>query len=856
MRAPDFVRNRAAGFAGTLLFVGTRLTFGALLLATSAYCLLVYTPFSYFGFIRNPLMEWIPAFVRAEPYLLCAVLLASTFTLIADLRAHKTRISAAAFVILNVFFCSYQVVFHRGLSVVSPGMLSYVWSLLAMFPLVWLAAIDVAGSNDGSALETLSRRGSTSPGSYFLAGILIAIAFSGTALIRRSTTGHPVSPTASLSGFAASVGFHLIIFGAFAVVMYGIRVLSDKTPWPYRANLFLVGIFACYLCAQFIRGMILPKISFEGREADLFSVVMSFALVFYAMAITIRLRPRLAKPGATISPHARSWPLAIAALLALCVMAYAIPVVLGPTDWDFVLQECAVIAVWVATAAFLQWHGLRIGVRTPRAGTVAALVVAVGAFGLHGSVQSNQEPSEDWSAVFDEYAGSDISFRTARAILSQPVHDGAYGAFYKFLKVNTNIREDVGPLAFPLVSDLKPSRGDKPNIFLFVVDSLRQDYISAYNPSVDFTPEIGRFAQDSVVFHDAFTRYGGTALSEPAIWTGALQPHKQFIKPLYTMNSLQKLIEADGYQSYISLDPILQEILRPSSSIVELDEGTKVMSDYDYAVTVKGMIPGSMERSRQNTKSWSNLDFVATLSELEAKIQVRADKRKPIFAYTQPQNVHTVNLEHSRLGGSRREISIYELRRIDAAFGGFIHFLEANALYDDSIIILTSDHGDAYGEFGRFGHSDFIFPEVMRIPLIIRLPAKMRRSVVCDPSKIAFSLDITPSLYYLLGHRPTLNSELFGRPLFTENIAEQAPYMRPQYLVASSYAAVYGILGNNGGTLFIADAVNRRNYFYDLTADPDGVHNRLTPRIRDENELLIRGAISRIDSAYGINASR
>jgi hypothetical protein len=62
---------------------------------------------------------------------------------------------------------------------------------------------------------------------------------------------------------------------------------------------------------------------------------------------------------------------------------------------------------------------------------------------------------------------------------------------------------------------------------------------------------------------------------------------------------------------------------------------------------------------------------------------------------------------------------------------------------------------------------------------------------------------------------------------------------------------VYGILGGDGEGLFIVDAVNQKNYFYDLLADPEGVHNRVTPRIRDENEALIRAQIGMIDRLYG-----
>jgi len=201
--------------------------------------------------------------------------------------------------------------------------------------------------------------------------------------------------------------------------------------------------------------------------------------------------------------------------------------------------------------------------------------------------------------------------------------------------------------------------------------------------------------------------------------------------------------------------------------------------------------------------------------------------------------------------GGRKEISIYELRRMDTAFGEFLGFLQQHGLYDNSIIILTADHGDAYGEFGRYGHSDFLFPEIIRIPLIVHLPPQMRQRVVWDPQQVAFNSDITPSLYYLLGHRPILNNELFGRPIFTETQGEQSEYLRSSYLLVSSYAPVYAVLGNNGKSLFIVDAVNRKNYFYDLVQDPLGTRSHVTIPLRNENEALIRREVQRIDDFYG-----
>jgi len=129
--------------------------------------------------------------------------------------------------------------------------------------------------------------------------------------------------------------------------------------------------------------------------------------------------------------------------------------------------------------------------------------------------------------------------------------------------------------------------------------------------------------------------------------------------------------------------------------------------------------------------------------------------------------------------------------------------------------------------------------------LIVHLPAQMRAAVAADPDALAFSTDITPSLYYLLGHRPVVKHELFGSPLFTEGAAERARDPRGSYLLAASYGPVYGILSSGGRRLYVADGVNHHEYVFDLET-PGASAPSAGPEARD----LIRRGILAINRFY------
>ena len=811
------------GGAGVIWFLATRLAFAGFFLVTSVYCLLVYVPFTYFGFIHNALLGWLPAFVRLHALIYLGLLGGVTASLVPELREIRTRRAVATFLALNFAVCLY-LWRYPGLADVTPDLASYFWSLASLLPVILLSAMDLAGTRAESGQES-SKPAEVNLASTTVAAVAIAICFAAVSVVNSALHQTALPASTTLQGLAATLCCHLVIFTAIGLVLLFLKMACGKTIWSERAYSIGACGFAWLLTTLGLRSVVLPAISFEGRGANIFATVTGFTVVFWAVTTFRKINavyPRLESYWRT-----RAKWLWAGLGLALAAAAYGIPAAVGLTDWDFVLQRIAVVVLWTIALLVISRSG--IAVRGRGISTVILIVVLCGTSGFahYGRVSFyNPEPNAEITDALEAYAGADISFKTCYSILSHSVNNNAYSQFYAFLKQSTNLGRDlsVKPPDVRLVADLHPTAGRKPNIFLFVIDSLRRDYTSPYNSAVDYTPEIGRFAEDSVVLENAFTRYGGTALSEPAIWVGAMQLHKQYVEPFAPMNNLQKLLDTDGYHSYISGDPILRAILRPSSSITELEN---------------------------DKTSWGELDFVPTLQKLEASIAARKDPERPIFAYSQPQNVHTLTLERSRMKGGRKAVSIHELRRMDTAFGEFVRFLQEQGLYNNSIIILTADHGDSYGEFGRYGHSVYLFPEIVRIPLIVHLPPYLRQGLVWNTQQVAFNIDITPSLYYLLGHRPIVNDELFGRPIFTVSQQEQLAYQRSSYLLVSSYAPVYAILGHNGQSLFIVDAVNRKNYFYDLAQDPLGTRNHVTVPLCNENDALIRREVLHIDDFYG-----
>jgi hypothetical protein len=433
--------------------------------------------------------------------------------------------------------------------------------------------------------------------------------------------------------------------------------------------------------------------------------------------------------------------------------------------------------------------------------------------------------------VLDRYAAVDPSLHliqdSARSNSNQAVE------FYSYLKAHTGIAHvRVDPIEIDYVKPLGPPPGERPHIFFFVLDSLRRDYLQPYNKKVTFTPAIETFARDAAVFDRAFTRYAATGLSVPAMWIGGMTLHMQYIVPFTPMNALLKLLDAGGYRRIMSMDSIAVQMLAPTPLLTELDKGRMTM---DY-------------------------DFCRTMGELQDKLDESASDPRPIFGYTLPQNAHiaiafkTPVPEGESYPGFLDPVAA-QVHRLDRCFGGFVEHLKRRGLYDRSIIILTSDHGDSLGEDGRIGHSYTVFPEVMRVPLLVKLPAAIAGAMPTDLSRVSFTTDITPTLYALLGYQPRDLGPLYGTPLFGRTPDEHARRRDP-FLLSSSYGAVYGMLRHNGRALYIADAVEGRDYAYDLSDGGLGTRVQITEAMRALNWRLIREEVDKIAAEYKFTAQR
>jgi hypothetical protein len=814
-------------FVKVWTIAGLKLLWGAYFLLTSVYCLLAFLPYTYYALIKAPPYAWMPWFAHHQPALFWMTLLAAAF---AYWFAVKSGTYFALFgmqILLGIY-----ITVKPFLPTLQSNASALMWSLVALSPVILIGAAD---------LVCQKSRMTNNPdlGCLLTYSAIVCIAFMVALLSAAGTHVRSYAETHSWNLHAGdlelagwSVISHVFVAILILTILNLIFVVSRKTVRPQLSRVAMLGVLIWLALWTALLRFLENALSVQGWPAYAYAGTLAAALALLGFSIVLPFRFRAGADKA-LSPGGKAGFIVIAAALSLATLV--LPSLIAGGDWNGVLQSTFTLLFWLGFSVC--FFRLR-----PRSGsyslsTILGIVVLT-AFtykGLQASAIFWGKPlgatDDDIARTMESYASQDASFQLAHHLLGNARVEPC-GDLCRIMREHTNIRDAHTKTEVNLVEPLLPAAADRPNIFIFVIDSLRPDYLGAYNPKVDFTPNLDSFAHESIALRNVYTQYAGTTLSEPAIWSGAMLLHTHYLQPFSKVNSLEKMAHADNYQTVVSFDTVLSQILTPADDLIKLD-------------TDKSL--------------WNHFEVCSTVQQLEGTLDRRPDKLRPVLFYTQPMNVHQfanndlpgMTSENWKIRPGFQNRIAYEVHTVDECMGQFISYLKARGIYDNSIVVLTSDHGDATGQFGRTSHSISIYPEIMRVPLIVHLPSAMRNRFVYDDSQLSTLTDITPSLYYLLGHKAIETNPLYGRPIFVETTAELDRRQPRELFLASDVRAVYGILADNGRYLYVTYDSPADSFLFDLASDPNAEHNILNPTLKKQYDERIIQHLQGIADFYG-----
>lgn len=309
------------------------------------------------------------------------------------------------------------------------------------------------------------------------------------------------------------------------------------------------------------------------------------------------------------------------------------------------------------------------------------------------------------------------------------------------------------------------------NIVFILIDTLRADRLSAYGYGRETSPTIDALAADGLRFARHMSQSSWTKCSMASMWTAhypvrtGVTRSADAISPEARMPA--EILGEAGYDTYALWR---NAWVGPSFGF---SQGFEV-----YHSPRASKVPPSVRREKP-TVGMAGTDQDITLSATEF---LRTHGEKKFFLYLHLMDVHQyVYDEDSALFGTRYS-DIYDnsIRWVDRLVGGVIDDLDRRGLRDKTLIVLASDHGEAFGEHGREGHARDVYSEVVTTPLIISFPFRLPEPLVVD--FVSENVDLWPTLLDLLDLPPIEGAN--GRSLVPEiraTIAGEVLDAEPRY---------------------------------------------------------------------------
>ena len=315
-----------------------------------------------------------------------------------------------------------------------------------------------------------------------------------------------------------------------------------------------------------------------------------------------------------------------------------------------------------------------------------------------------------------------------------------------------------------------PVQAEAPNIVFITVDTTRADRMGFLGNTHGLTPNLDLVARQGVVFERAYSQAPLTPVSHATIFTGTYpQFHTvtDFGHPLPTLLPyLPEILQKSGYHTAAFIGSL---ILDPHASMAPgFDRG---FDFFDAGFHPKAH-PGE---DRYVTVERRGGEVVS-----HATTWLTKNHQWPFFLWVHLYDPHAPYDPPAPYDKRFSDPYDGEIAYADASLGKLFTYLRQHGLYEHTIIVMMSDHGESLGAHGEAMHGIFLYDETIRVPLIIKLPGELlaRRRV---PTRVRL-VDVAPTLLSMLSLPlpPTFQGEslvplMKGTPRAVEGISLRTP---------------------------------------------------------------------------------
>ncbi len=343
---------------------------------------------------------------------------------------------------------------------------------------------------------------------------------------------------------------------------------------------------------------------------------------------------------------------------------------------------------------------------------------------------------------------------------------------------------------------------DKPLLILITIDCTRADVVMSGKHDDQLTT-LGRLRRVSSTFSNARSTSSGTWASLTSVFIGTHYSQQYWswyeigIAP--HADESPRLPELLGRANITSVTFTGAVGLKPTAGLVRgFSESTHLQKDHQYA-SAEVLMGAALER-------------------------IQKTQDQALFLYLHFLDAHA---PYNRAGksGTAFERYLAELKLVDTQIGRLTKLIQSTPLRERALVIITADHGEAFGEHNTFHHSSTIYDELVRVPLLIWRPGQTGQTTD-EPVSL---IDLTPTILDLF--RVPIPSYFMGQSLVPFLRGEKPTLHRP---IISEARLKQSLVLPDGHKVIVDNRMNTVE-LYDLRTDP-GETNSLA----DDEERLSR----------------
>ncbi len=354
---------------------------------------------------------------------------------------------------------------------------------------------------------------------------------------------------------------------------------------------------------------------------------------------------------------------------------------------------------------------------------------------------------------------------------------------------------------------LSPQSFSRPNVILITIDTLRADYLGCYGNKRIETPTLDGLAADGTLFERAYCQVPMTPPSHASILTGTYPPAhgvRDFTSTGLRAGfpTLAGLLKKSGYSTAAFVSAYVLD------SVWGLNQGFDLYYDHFSPREFQGVNPGNVQRKAGETIG----QVLAWLSSgVRPPYFLWVHLYDPHHDYNPPEPFHT-RYARDLYGG--------EVSYADHELGRLFQALKRRGDYDNSLIIMVSDHGEAFGEHEEYEHGFFIYEATTHVPLIIKIP-RSSGSQVRRVKQIVETVDIAPTVLQVARVAGDTQVPMQGKGLAGEMLGKAGTPRSSAYTETLYPLRNFGwsdLASYTEGALKFIEAPTPE--LYDLSADP------------------------------------